>query len=148
MTEHATASFVTALSSVPFESGDVLATTRQDYVSNQIQYLSLAERFGIEIVRVPDAPEGGVDLGAMEQVIQRRRPKLVAVTQIPTNSGLVQDVYAVGAMCRDLMFSIWWTDVSLSARCRSTLRHGRRFAHRGNTCVGHGGRVSSTFLIE
>ena len=101
MTEHATASFASALSSVPFQSGDVLATTRQDYVSNQIQYLSLAERFGIEIVRVPDAPEGGVDLGAMEQVIQRRRPKLVAVTQIPTNSGLVQDVYAVGAMCRD-----------------------------------------------
>ncbi len=39
MTEHATASFVSALSSVPFQSGDVLATTRQDYVSNQIQYL-------------------------------------------------------------------------------------------------------------
>ena len=101
MMEHATASFVSALSAVPFQSGDVLATTRQDYVSNQIQYLSLAERFGVEVLRVPDAPEGGVDLGAMEEVVHRRRPRLVAVTHMPTNSGLVQDVYAVGAMCRD-----------------------------------------------
>ena len=100
MTEHATASFVAALSSIPFRPGDVLATTRQDYVSNQIQYLALSDRFGVDIVRAPDAPEGGVDLHAMEEIIHRRRPKLVAVTQIPTNSGLVQDVYSIGAMCR------------------------------------------------
>ena len=100
MTEHATAGFVAALSSVPFERGDVLVTTRNDYVSNQIQYLSLAHRLGVEIVRVPDAPEGGVDLAAMEEAIHRRRPKLVAVTHVPTNSGLVQDVESVGRMCR------------------------------------------------
>lgn len=99
-TEHATASFVAALSSVPFDRGDVLVTTRNDYVSNQIQYLSLAHRFGVEVVRAADAPEGGVDLLAMEELIHRRRPRLVAVTQIPTNSGLVQDVASIGKMCR------------------------------------------------
>jgi selenocysteine lyase/cysteine desulfurase len=99
-TEHATAAFVQALSSVPFQSGDVLLTTRNDYVSNQIQYLALAERFGIEVVRAPDAPEGGVDLQAMDELIHRRRPKLVSVTHIPTNSGLIQDVTSIGAMCR------------------------------------------------
>lgn len=100
MTEHATAAFVTALSSIRLSAGDVILTTRHDYVSNQIQYLSLADRLGVEIVRAPDAPEGGVDLLAMEELIHRRRPRLVAVTHIPTNSGLVQDVAAVGAMCR------------------------------------------------
>lgn len=107
-TEHATASFVAALSSVPFERGDVLVTTRNDYVSNQIQYLSLAHRVGVDVVRAPDAPEGGVDLQAMDELIHRRRPKLVAVTQIPTNSGLVQDVSAVGSMCRarDVLFLV------------------------------------------
>ena len=99
-TEHATASFTTALSSIPFERGDVLLTTRHDYVSNQIQYLSLAHRFGVEIVRAPDAPEGGVDLQAMDEMMHKKRPKLVAVTQIPTNSGLVQDTTTIGAMCR------------------------------------------------
>lgn len=99
-TEHATAGFVAALSAIPFRPGDVIATTRHDYVSNQIQYLSLARRLGVEVVHVPDAPEGGVDLAAMEETIHRRRPKLVAVTHVPTNSGLVQDVTAIGAMCR------------------------------------------------
>src|SRR5690606_28402987 len=99
-TEHATAAFVAALSSVPLESGDVIVTTRHDYVSNQIQYLSLARRFGVEVVRVPDAPEGGVDVGALEAAVHRRRPKLVAVTHVPTSSGLVQDVEAVGRICR------------------------------------------------
>jgi selenocysteine lyase/cysteine desulfurase len=99
-TEHATASFVQALSSISWASDDVLLTTRNDYVSNQIQYLALARRFGIEVVRAPDAPEGGVDLQAMDELIHRRRPRLVAVTQIPTNSGLVQDVATIGAMCR------------------------------------------------
>jgi selenocysteine lyase/cysteine desulfurase len=100
MTEHATAGFASALSAIPFQAGDVVATTRSDYVSNQIQYLSLSHRFGIEIVRAPDAPEGGVDLTAMEEIIHRRRPRVVAVTHVPTNSGLIQDVAAIGAMCR------------------------------------------------
>jgi selenocysteine lyase/cysteine desulfurase len=107
-TEHATAAFTQALSSVPLERGDVLVTTRHDYVSNQIQYLSLAERFGVEVVRAPDAPEGGVDLTAMEEIIHRRRPRLVAVTHIPTNSGLVQDVAGIGRMCRarDILYLV------------------------------------------
>jgi selenocysteine lyase/cysteine desulfurase len=99
-TEHATAAFAAALSAVPFAPGDVIATTQNDYASSQIQYLSLARRFGVETVRAPDAPEGGVDLVAMEEIIHRRRPKLVAVTHVPTNSGLIQDVESIGHMCR------------------------------------------------
>jgi len=99
-TGSATESFTQALSSVPWRPGDVLLTTRDDYASNQIQYLSLARRMGVELVRAPDAEEGGLDLPAMEELIHRRRPRLVAVTHIPTNSGLVQPVAAVGRMCR------------------------------------------------
>ena len=99
-TEHATASFVQALSSVPFRAGDALVTTRQDYVSNQLMYLSLQRRLGIEVLRAPDLPEGGVDPMALEELVHRRRPRLVAVTHVPTNSGLVQDVAALGEICR------------------------------------------------
>jgi selenocysteine lyase/cysteine desulfurase len=107
-TEHATASFVQALSSVRFAAGDVLLTTRSDYVSNQIQYLALADRFGVEVVRAPDAPEGGVDLHALEGIVHRRRPRVVAVTHVPTSSGLVQDVAAIGRMCRarDILYLV------------------------------------------
>lgn len=98
--ENATGAFVKALSSVDFRPGDVLLTTRNDYVSNQIQYLSLQERFGIRVVRAPEHPEGGIDPHQAEELIHKLRPKLVAVTHVPTSSGLVQRVAEVGALCR------------------------------------------------
>lgn len=100
ITDNATGAFIQALSAIPFAPGDVIATTRNDYVSNQIMFLSLVARFGIEVVRAPDQPSGGVDVGALEKLIHRRRPKLVAVTHVPTSSGLVQSVAEVGAICR------------------------------------------------
>ncbi|HEY7790213.1 MAG TPA: aminotransferase class V-fold PLP-dependent enzyme [Vicinamibacterales bacterium] len=99
-TEHATASYVQALSSIRFERGDLILTTRNDYSSNQIQFLSLEKRLGIRVLQAPDRPEGGVDVQAMADLIARHRPRLVSVTHVPTNSGLVQDVAAVGALCR------------------------------------------------
>ena len=98
--EHATAAFSAALSSVPFRSGDALVTTRNDYVSNQLTYLSLARRFGLEVLRAPDTPDGGVDVYALEELVHRRRPRLVAVSHVPTSSGLVQDVTAIGEVCQ------------------------------------------------
>lgn len=108
ITENATASFIQALSSVSFKAGDVIVTTRNDYASNQIMYLSLQSRMGVELVRVPEDPLGGLDVMAMEEAIHRRRPKLVAVTHVPTNSGLVQRVADVGAMCsqRDILYLV------------------------------------------
>jgi selenocysteine lyase/cysteine desulfurase len=100
-TENATASYAQALSSIGLGAGDVILTTRNDYVSNQIQFLSLQKRLGVRVVHAPDLPEGGVDPRAVEELIGRDRPKLVAVTQVPTNSGLVQDIAAVGAVCRE-----------------------------------------------
>jgi selenocysteine lyase/cysteine desulfurase len=100
-TESATASYAQALSSVPFERGDVILTTRNDYVSNQIQFLSLQARFGVQVVRAPDRQQGGVDVQAMRDLIRVRRPKIVCVTHVPTNSGLVQDVRAIGEACRE-----------------------------------------------
>jgi selenocysteine lyase/cysteine desulfurase len=99
--ENATAAFAQALSAVPFRSGDVLLTTRNDYVSNQIMYLSLEERFGIRVERAPDRKEGGADLRVMAERIHRLRPRLVAMTHVPTSSGLVQDPAPIGAACRE-----------------------------------------------
>lgn len=101
LTQNSTVAFTQALTAFDFERGDLLLTSRSDYASNQIMYLSLARRLGVEVVRAPDAPEGGIDPDAVRDLIARRRPKLVALTWIPTNSGLVQPVEAVGAVCRE-----------------------------------------------
>jgi selenocysteine lyase/cysteine desulfurase len=99
--QNSTVAFAQAISAFDLGPGDVLLTSRADYASNQIMYLSLAQRRGVEVVRAPDAPEGGVDPDEVRRMIGRRRPALVALTWIPTNSGLVQPVEAVGRACRE-----------------------------------------------
>jgi selenocysteine lyase/cysteine desulfurase len=100
-TENATVSNLQAISSIPFAAGDLILTTRNDYASSQIQFLSLQRRMGVRVMRAPDDPAGGVDVQAMSHLIRTQKPKLVCVTHVPTNSGLVQDVSAIGAVCRD-----------------------------------------------
>ncbi len=99
----ATDAYNKALSSIPFEEGDVLLTTQDDYVSNHIAFLQLQRLKKIELVVAPiDTSAGGVDLTAMQQLIKKHQPTLVAVTHIPTNSGLIQDVEAIGRMCKEV----------------------------------------------
>ncbi len=90
------------MSAIPFERGDVILTTRNDFISNQIAFLSLRRRLGVEIVHAPDLPTGGVDVDAMALLMKEHRPRLVAATHIPTNSGLVQPVAEIGRHCREL----------------------------------------------
>jgi selenocysteine lyase/cysteine desulfurase len=98
----ATHAYTKALSAIAWEPGDVILTTRNDFISNQIAFLALRRRFGVEIVHAPDIPDGGVDVEAMFDLMQVLRPKLVTATHIPTNSGLVQPVAEIGRHCRDL----------------------------------------------
>lgn len=97
--ENATVATSQALSAFDFQPGDTVITTNVDYSSNQIMLLNLTERFGVEIVRAEDLLEGGVDPNSIHTLIQKYRPKLVLMSWVPTNSGLVQDAHAVGKIC-------------------------------------------------
>lgn len=99
-TASATDAYNRALSCIPFQAGDVILTTNNDYVSNQIAFLQLRDRFGVELVRAADRPSGGVDPDSVEHLIRKHRPRLVAVTHIPTNSGLIQPIEHIGSLCR------------------------------------------------
>jgi selenocysteine lyase/cysteine desulfurase len=101
MVQNSTVAYAQALSAFDLGPGDLVLTTRSDYASNQIMFLSLVRRRGVELVRAPDAIEGGVDPDEVRRLIQRRRPTLVALTWVPTNSGLVQPVEAVGEVCHE-----------------------------------------------
>ncbi|MGV9311118.1 aminotransferase class V-fold PLP-dependent enzyme [Streptomyces sp. NPDC003691] len=98
----ATHAYANALSSIPFEADDVILTTRDDFVSNQIAFLSLRKRFGVRIVHAPDTADGGVDTEAMAALMRTHRPRLVSATHVPTNSGLVSPVAEIGRHCREL----------------------------------------------
>lgn len=91
-TASATDSYTRALSSIPFKADDIILTDNDDFVSNQIQFLSLQKRLGIKILHINNAVIGGVDLNDLEEKLKKHRPALLAITHVPTNSGLVQPV--------------------------------------------------------
>ena len=99
---NATAGFTQALSTIDFKAGDAIVTSRCDYTSNQIQYLALKKRLGVQVLHAADLPEGGVDPDSLRDLVQQHRCRLVAISWVPTNSGLVQDVESVGRVCREL----------------------------------------------
>lgn len=102
----ATDAYARALSAIPWKAGDVVLTTENDYSSNQIAFLSLQKRLGIQLLRARDQASGGVDVEDLERLIRQHHPVLVAVTHVPTNSGLVQPLEAIGNICR--AHGIWY----------------------------------------
>ena len=101
VTSSATTAYTQALSAFDFRPSDRIVTSRCDYISNQIQFLSLERRLGVRIDHAEDLPEGGVDPDSVRALLATGPARLVSVTWVPTNSGLVQDVEAVGAVCRE-----------------------------------------------
>lgn len=94
--ENATVGFFQALSAFDFQPGDVIVTTRNDYISNQLAYLSLARRRGVVVRRAEDLASGGVDPDSVRTLLRDPRVRLLAVTWVPTNSGLIQPVETLG----------------------------------------------------
>jgi selenocysteine lyase/cysteine desulfurase len=94
--ENSTVAFFQALSAFDFKRGDVIVTTRNDYISNQLAYLSLARRQGVELRRAADLATGGADPQSVKELLRDPRVRLLAVTWVPTNSGLMQPVETLG----------------------------------------------------
>ena len=98
--ENATVAVAQALLAFDFHPGDVIVTSRADYVSSQLMYLSLSRRLGVVVRRAVDLPEGGVDPESVRALVTGGHCRLVTLSWIPTNSGLVQAAAAIGAVCR------------------------------------------------
>jgi len=82
-----------------FKPGERILTAEAEYASNYIAYLQMAERTGVVIEAVPSRPSGEIDVAALENMIDDR-VKLIAITHIPTNGGLVNPAAEVGRVAR------------------------------------------------
>lgn len=107
-TSSATNSFSRALSCIPFREGDSILLANEDYISNQIAFLSLQKRFKLKILRAASLPSGGVDVTDLKRLMDAHHPKLVSLTHVPSNTGLIQPVEAVGELCaeRDIYYLV------------------------------------------
>ena len=85
-----------------FQPGDKILTASNEYVSNYLAFLQVARRRGVEIVVVPSEENGEISLPALEAALEQNgaRVKLIALTHVPTNGGLVQPAAAVGGIAR------------------------------------------------
>lgn len=101
VTSSATAAYAQALLAFDFVAGDTIVTTAADYLSNRIMFEALARRRGVHVAEAADLPEGGVDPASVASLVRARRPRLVAVTWVPTFGGLIQRVEDVGLVCAD-----------------------------------------------
>ncbi|MBV8202044.1 MAG: aminotransferase class V-fold PLP-dependent enzyme, partial [Acidobacteria bacterium] len=97
--ENSTAGLALALSSFDLRPRDKIVTSLSDYPSNQIMYMSLGQRLGVETLTAAELPEGGIDPESVRSLVLDPRCRLVALSWVPTNSGLVQKAHEVGEVC-------------------------------------------------
>jgi selenocysteine lyase/cysteine desulfurase len=99
LVENATVAWDMAFYSVAFAPGDRILTAEAEYASNHIAFLQVARRTGAIIAVVPSDDGGDLDVEALERMIDRR-VRLIAITHVPTNGGLVNPAASVGRIAR------------------------------------------------
>ncbi|HSE75984.1 MAG TPA: aminotransferase class V-fold PLP-dependent enzyme [Dongiaceae bacterium] len=97
--ENATRAWDMAFYSLPLQEGDRILTAEAEYVSNFLGFLHQARRRGLKIDVVPSDSSGQLDLDAMERMITDKT-RLIAITHVPTQGGLVNPAKEVGRIAR------------------------------------------------
>lgn len=100
LTSSATDAWEAAFWSLPWRAGDVVLTCRSEYVTNMVNLLVARDRFGVEVRVVGDDEHGRIHLDELERHLRDPAVRLVAVSHVPTQGGLVNPAAEVGRRCR------------------------------------------------
>jgi selenocysteine lyase/cysteine desulfurase len=100
--ENATRAWDMAFYSLPFKPGDRILTARAEYASNVIAFLQVARRTGAVVEVVDDDEHGQFSVADLKNRLDRDpgTARLIAMTHVPTQGGLVNPAEEVGAVAR------------------------------------------------
>ncbi len=96
----ATIAWNLAFHSIDFSEGDEVLVSVAEYVSNYLNLLQFEKQKGIKIKVVPNNEYGEVDVDALRKMINRNS-KLIAITHVPTNGGLVNPAVEIGKVAKE-----------------------------------------------
>ncbi|MFN8559383.1 MAG: aminotransferase class V-fold PLP-dependent enzyme [Dehalococcoidia bacterium] len=100
LVDNATRAFDMAFHALPLRDGDVILTTRSEYPSNVIAFLRARRALRLDLRYIPNDADGALDLNALDVMTHDPRVRVVSVSHVPTQSGLVQPVREVGEIVR------------------------------------------------
>lgn len=98
--ENATRAWDMLFYALPLAPGDRILTAQCEYGSNYIAMLHRAKQTGAVIEAVPNDETGQLSVAALREMLDER-VKLIAITHVPTNGGLVNPAQAVGDIARN-----------------------------------------------
>lgn len=97
--ENATRAWDMVFYGVRLGKGDRVITHSSEYASNYLALLQQSRRLGFEIDLVPSDRFGQIDVEQLEAMLTPQT-KLIAITHVPTQGGLVNPAAAVGELAQ------------------------------------------------
>ncbi|MGB3182546.1 MAG: aminotransferase class V-fold PLP-dependent enzyme [Cyclobacteriaceae bacterium] len=135
LAENATYAWHQAFHSWTWKKGDNVVTSHTEYATNFISLLQIKEQYGVEIRIAEGAEDGSASPENIRRLIDAST-KMIVLTHIPTNSGLVNPAEEIGKIAEeagviyllDACQSVGQYPVDVKAlRCDMLSATGRKF---------------------